>query len=52
MFTRLFCCEGSGGLECPGPGDVTPLLRLEMEDVGVRREEGVGANVREMAFAA
>ena len=43
--TRVFCggCVGEawswlGG----GPGEVRPLLRLEMEEVGLRREEGAG----------
>jgi len=34
-----FCCDGSVGLEWPG--DVTPLLRFEMEEVGVNTELGV-----------
>ena len=46
-LTKLFCCEDRGGLECPeggalpggGPGEITPLLRLDMEEVGVRQSE-------------
>ena len=42
-LTRLFCpgCWGCVGEAWSWPGEVRPLLRLEMEDVGVRREEGV-----------
>ena len=46
-LTKLFCCRGSGGLECPegracpgpGPGEVTPLLRLDRDEVGERQRE-------------
>ena len=45
LLTKLFCCRGSGGLEfpeggaCPGPGEVTPLLRLDRDEVGERQSE-------------